>query len=165
MTPYKLYDDVTIELNKRLNDEYYAMYFYRNAANWCRDKGYFGGASFFEKEAAGEIEHAKGIEKFMTEWNVRPTLSSIDAPDNFSDLPDIIAKAYELEYDLCEEYKKTAQVFFSKDLNSFRFIQKYIEIQHESVSEFSDLLNQLALINTMNKYELFYFDKEVLDKS
>lgn len=164
MTPYKLAADVVSRLNDRLNDEYYAMYFYRNASNWCKNKGYFGGAKFFAQEASHELEHAKGVEDFLTDWNVQPYLKIIDMPDNFSSLEDIINKAYELEYNLCDEYKNSAKIFFEIDLNSFRFIQKYIEIQNESVAEFSDLINQLALINTANKFDIFYFDKEVLSE-
>lgn len=164
MTLYKLIPEIVIELNERLNNEYYAMYFYRNASNWCKNRGYSGGAAYFAKEAMNEMEHAKGIEDFMTDWNIQPELKIIDVPDGFSDLPDIIYKAYELEYDLCDEYKESAKLFLEKDFNSFRFIQKYIEIQSESVSEYADLINQLSLINVMNKFEVFYFDKEVLAK-
>lgn len=164
MKPYKLSAKVISLLTERLHDEYTAHYFYKNAANWCKNIGYFGGASFFYKEAANELDHAKGIEDYLTDWNVLPELSGIEKPESFSGIVDVIEKSYEIEYDLCEEYKKTASEFISIDLNAFTFIQKYIAIQNESVAEYSDLLNQLALLNISNKFDLFYFDKKVLGK-
>jgi len=37
ISPKKLTDDVVKILNERLGDEYTAHYFYRNAANWCKN--------------------------------------------------------------------------------------------------------------------------------
>ena len=164
MSLYKLEPEVAEVLFERLNDEYTAFYFYRNAANWCKNMGFTGGAKYFSGEAASEIEHAKSIEKYLTDWNIMPELKPIEKPESFSGLQDIIEKAYELEYDLCDEYKKAATLFMQNNLNTFTFIQEYIKIQNDSVAEYSDLLNQLALINPMNKFELFYFDKKVLAK-
>ena len=38
--PKTLSSDVESILNERLGDEYAAYYFYRNAANWCKNANY-----------------------------------------------------------------------------------------------------------------------------
>ena len=54
ITPQQLLPEVVGLLTDRIGDEYKAHYFYKNAANWCREKAYFKAATFFEAEAANE---------------------------------------------------------------------------------------------------------------
>jgi bacterioferritin (cytochrome b1) len=88
--PKPLLDSTVSKLLERLQDEYTAYYFYKNAANWCANESYLKAAAFFEKEANNELEHANGIQKYMTDWNVYPTLPSIKPALTFTNLIDII---------------------------------------------------------------------------
>ena len=45
------------------------------------------------------------------------------------------------------------------DPSTFDFLEKYREIQNESVIEFSDLLNALDLIDKTDKFQLLYFEQ------
>ena len=58
LSPRTLSPEVAELLMERLGDEYTAHYFYRNAANWCLDKGYMNAGAFFTAEAASELTHA-----------------------------------------------------------------------------------------------------------
>ena len=56
--PKTLPEEVIGLLNERIGDEYKAYFFYRNAANWCKDANYNKAAEFFNGEAANEFKAA-----------------------------------------------------------------------------------------------------------
>ena len=59
IAPRKLSDDIVGIFDARLGDEYTAHFFYRNAANWCKNMNYKKAAAYFEAEANSELEHEK----------------------------------------------------------------------------------------------------------
>ena len=158
--PVKLSTEVVNLLLPRLSDEYKAFYTYRAAANWCQNVGFMLAAKYFEKESADELAHAKGIEEFLTNWNVIPQLPKVDAPElNFKGLVEVIETAYNMEYELYEEYEDTSmKVFKTGDLCTFDFLQKYRSIQTASVAEYSDMINKLEGV-TANKFELLVLEE------
>lgn len=158
-TPKTLADTTVKILTERLGDEYTAHYFYRNATNWCAGIGYAKAAAFFAQEAENELEHAKGLQKYLVDWNVMPLLPAIKPNITFSDLIDIINKAYALEYSLFEAYNKNSSELFTTDLPTFDFLTTYRTGQTESVIEYSDLLNAAELVDINNKFELLYFEQ------
>lgn len=158
-TPKTLADASVKILTDRLGDEYTAHYFYRNATNWCAGIGYLKAAAFFAQEAENELDHAKGLQKYLVDWNVMPLLPSIKPNVTFSDLIDIINKAYALEYALFESYNRDSKQLFDTDLTTFDFLTTYRTGQTESVIEYSDLLNAAELVNIDNKFEILYFEQ------
>lgn len=164
MQPIKLPQEVSNILNQRLNDEYTAHYFYRNVANYCENVGYLKAAAYFKQEAADELVHAEGLQKYMVDWNVMPVLSPIASPERVIGLVDAIEKAYQLEYDLYESYEAAGKVMLVKDLCTFQLIQKYMEIQRVSVAEYATFLNRLELIDKNDKNWLFEFEHKTFKK-
>lgn len=159
LKPINLPEEVVNTLNERIRDEYTAHYFYRNATNWCKDMNYEKAAKFFEDEANNELEHAKMLQDYITSWNVLPTIQQVDpGKPTFKNLVEIINSAYKLEYNLLVDYNETSSKLFNIDLTTFDFLQQFRTIQKDSVSEYSDLLNALELINVDNKFELLYFE-------
>ena len=158
-TPKTLAPDTVSKLTDRLKDEYGAHYFYRTAHNWCAGEGYLKAAEFFKKEADNELEHAEGIQKFLVDWNVIPSMPSIKANINFTNLIDIVNKAYQIEYALFEAYIKDSKELFASDLNVFDFLTGYRNGQNQSVIEYSDLLNAAMLVNVENNFEVLYFEQ------
>lgn len=158
-TPKTLADTSVKILTDRLGDEYTAHYFYRNATNWCAGIGYLKAAAFFAQEAENELEHAKGLQKYLVDWNVMPLLPSIKPNITFSDLIDIVNKAYALEYALFESYNRDSKQLFDTDLTTFDFLTTYRTGQTESVIEYSDLLNAAELVDIDNKFEILYFEQ------
>lgn len=157
--PKKLSDDIVEILDARIGDEYTAHYFYRNAANWCKNVNFNKAASFFENEANSELEHAKGLQDYLTQWNVMPAIPQAPTRQDFDNLIDIIRKAYEMEYNLLQKYSGDQKVFLNEHPATHNFIQGYVNIQNESVAEYSDLLNAVELINTDNKLDVLFFEK------
>jgi ferritin len=159
VTPKKLSNESISILSDRLKDEYTAHYFYRNAANWCRNMNYKKAAEFFENEANYELEHAKGLQEYMDDFNVLPQMPKTETSFSFGTLVDIINQAYEMEYSLMESYNKSSSEIFTSDLTTFDFLQGFRTGQKEAVIEYSDLLNAIVLIDHTNKFEVLYFEQ------
>lgn len=158
VTPVSLTDDIVSIFNERIGDEYTAHYFYRNAANWCRNANYKKATAFFDGEANSELEHAQGLQDYLTQWNLIPSIPSAPSNQSFTSLVDIINKAYNLEYALFMKYSKDQQALLGVHPATFNFIQKYVDIQNDSVAEYSDLLNALLLVNIENKLDVLIFE-------
>jgi ferritin len=160
--PNVLPDMVESILNERLGDEYTAYYTYRNAANWCKDMNYAKAAAFFNKEADNELQHAQGIQDYLTQWNLLPQIPAVPTTTNFTCLVDIINQAYKLEFNLLQKYSANAQSVFGMHQATYNFLQKYVDYQNDEVAEYADLLNALQLINPANKFEVLYFENKYL---
>lgn len=157
--PKKLSDDIVEILDARIGDEYTAHYFYRNAANWCKNTNYNKAAAFFDAESGSELEHAQGLQDYLIQWNLLPAIPQAPTRHDFDNPIDIIRKAYELEYNLLQKYSGDQKMFLNQHPATFNFIQKYVDIQNQSVAEYSDLLNAIELINTDNKLDVLFFEK------
>ena len=156
---YKLSDKVVKLLTDRLKDEYTAHYYYRSANNWCNDMNYKKAASFFENEAKDELEHAEILQKYMTDFNIIPTIPTAKTSHNFNNLEDIIHGAYEMELGLMKEYNKNSQDVFSDDITTFDVLTKFRKIQKGAVVEYNDLINGLHLIDVSDKFQILYFEQ------
>jgi len=157
--PKSLLDSSVKILTERLRDEYVAHYFYRNATNWCKGIGYNKAAAFFAEEAETELEHAMKLQTFLVDWNVEPLMPAIKPNITFTDLIDIVNKAYSMEYALFDSYCKDSHAVFQTDINTFDFLTEFRNTQNQAVIEYSDLLNAGMLVNVENKYEVLYYEQ------
>lgn len=156
---YKLSDKTITILTSRLKNEYEAHYYYRAAANWCNDTNYKKAAAFFENEATDELEHAKTLQEYMTDFNIIPTIPAANTKHSFSNLIDIIHGAYKMELTLMNEYNKNSQELFSSDITTFDVLTKFRKIQKGAVVEYNDLINASDLINKSDKFQVLYFEQ------
>ena len=159
VTPNVLDEQSVQLLTERIKDEYTAHYFYRNAANWCKNKNYTKAASFFDAESDSELEHAKGLQNYLIDFNIQPTIPQAETNKVFNSLVDIISVAYRMEYSLMESYNQNSSALFTTDLTTFDFLQEYRKIQKDAVVEYSDLLNALQLIDNTDKFQILYFEQ------
>jgi ferritin len=159
--PNMLTNEVVRLLNQRIGDEYTAHYFYRNAANWCHNMEYKKAAEFFDIEAADELTHAQGLQKYMTDWDVKPTIPAARTDVNFNNLAEIIVQAYDMEFGLLKSYSENAKTIFGLgDMATFVFLQDYVKQNTSSTAEYAGFLNALQLINPENNFELLYFENQ-----
>ena len=156
---YMLSDKTINILTNRLADEYTAHYYYRAAANWCNDMNYKKASAFFTTEANTELQHAEGLQKYMTDFNIIPEIPTVDTEFNFENLVDIIYGAYSMELGLMKAYNKDSQIVFSEDITTFDFLRTYREGQKESVVEYNDLINALELVDKTDKFQVLYFEQ------
>ena len=165
MTPVKLPQDIANLLNERIGNEYKAHYYYREVTNYCENVGYLKAAEYFRGEAVDELTHAEGLQKYLTDWNVQPSMLPIQSPQKVTGLVDAIGKAYEMEYELYEAYEKISMDIFKKnDLCTFDFLQQYRTIQRLAVVEYSTFLNQLETIDQTDKNWVYEFEKRAFKK-
>ena len=157
--PKTLPAGIVSAFEERITDEYTAHYTYRNAANWCKNANYKKAAAYFEAEAASELDHAKGLQDYLTQWNVLPQIQSVHVPNEFDSIVGIIDEGYDIEYKLLTKYAAMQHALCDSHLPTFNFIQKYVDIQNDSVGEYSDLLNALQLININNKLDILIFEE------
>jgi ferritin len=162
MTPKKLPADISNMLIEKINKEYAAHYFYRQANNYCENVGYLKAAEYFKGEAEDELKHSEGLQKYLTDWNVQPGLLPISTPQKVSGLVDIIEKAYQMEYDLYEGYEEISLdiLMSKKDPCTWDFLQQYRTIQRLAVAEYSTFLNQLETIDQTDKNWVYEFEKK-----
>jgi ferritin len=156
---YKLSDKVVKLLTERIKDEYVAHYFYRAATNWCNDMNYKKAASFFEKEASSELEHAENLQKYLTDFNIIPNIPPVKPSHTFTSLIDIINGAYEMELGLMKAYNENSHEVFSDDITTFDVLTKFRKIQKEAVIEYNDLINGYNLIDKTDKFQILYFEQ------
>ena len=159
VTPVKLPVEVVALLNTRLIDEYTAHYFYKNAANWCAGVNYKKAAAFFEGEAAAELTHVQGILDYIVAWNLIPAIPAVQTQVPFESLVDVVNKAYALELGLYDKYSKDLAGMLAVHPGTFNFLQTYVDYQTAEVTEYSDLLNALCLIDVNNKLDILHFEE------
>lgn len=155
---YKLSDKTIKILEDRIKDEYTAHYYYRAATNWCKDMNYKKAAAFFESEAADELEHAKMLEQYMTDFNIQPSIQKAETKHVFDNLIDIINGAYEMELGLMQSYNKDSHTVFEDDITTFDVLTKFRKIQKNAVIEYNDLINGSNLVDKKDKFQVLYFE-------
>ncbi len=164
MKTEKLPDSTVKYLSERLRDEQNANRFYRYASNCLRNKGYLIAAKYYEKEAADEIEHAMGLEVYATDWNVELEFLPLPGVGEIDDIIDIINSSYGIELKLFGSYKENvSQALNDSDFSTFNFLQKYIDIQTKSVSEYATILNKLELFDKEDKNWLFNNEEKLFE--
>lgn len=156
---YKLSDKVIKILTDRIKDEYTAHYYYRAASNWCQDMNYKKAAEFFKNEADDELEHAKKIQEYMTDFNIQPNIPQAETKHQFDGLINIVEGAYKMELGLMKEYNKNSTDLFSEDITTFDFLTEFRVIQKGAVVEYNDLINASNLINKKDKFQVLYFEQ------
>ena len=164
ITPYKLSETVTKNLSERLRDEQNANRFYRYAANCLGNSGYMIAAKYYKAEAAAEVEHSLGLQDYAVDWNVELDFLELPAIGEIEGIVEIVNTSYGLEYDLLEAYKKDRKAALDEgDQSTFDFLQKYVQIQTESVAEYATMLNMLQLFKIDNT-NLFLFEDKLCEK-
>ena len=163
LKPRQLPEEVCNLLKERLYNEYDAHYTYRAVSNWLQNKGFSKASAYFAKEAEDELKHAEILQKYIVDWNDTPTLPTIqNIPTEFKNLVDVIEIAYKKETELYDLYIETAkEIFDMNELGSYQFLQQFIQIQNDSVIEFSDMFNLLEGVNTEDKFQLLKLEEDL----
>jgi ferritin len=144
---------------KRLQNEYEAMQFYRNAANWCENAGFIKAAAYFAGEAISEQEHATKLQSFLNDWGCRYVLPQISTVFACTSLPEIVRKAYEgFEVPLYKAYNDDARKAFDVDQSAYHLMLDMVQIQRESVAEYLTLIDKLALIDESVKLDVYLYE-------
>ena len=144
---------------KRLQNEFEASQFYRNASNWCANAGYDKAAAFFAKDAQSEFDHATKLQNFLNDWGCKYTIPSVSTVFMCTSLPEIVRKAYDgFEVPLYKAYNDDAGRAFDIDKSAFNLLLEFVEKQRDSVAEYRTLIDKLMLIDESNKLDVYLYE-------
>lgn len=146
-------NDIRPAIIARMQDEYKAHLFYRNASNWCDITGFSKAAAYFAGEAESELQHALKLQKYLNDWNISYSMPTASIQVSFRNLPDLLRSAYELEANLYKAYQIDATGAMAQDISAFNLLSEMVQIQYESVAEYRTLLDKLELTSDMLIYE------------
>lgn len=138
-------------INDQINKELYSAYCYYEIAQFYREKGLDGFASWFKKQASEEVEHADKFAEYLADNDEHVVLTGIADPKlNLKDIKE------PLEFQLKHEKYVTslihgilAAAIEVKDYATADFLSWYVEEQREEEKNSKELLD---------KYELYAKD-------
>ena len=152
------------DLQLACNEELYASRLYQHISNQLTYLGYFGAASHFKNESDDEISHYR---KHVDYLNDRGSVADVPKSPYFStgepaveSLKDALTLAYEAELSLGKKYEEWYKNALDEDVTTAQYLLQFLEIQRESVGEYSDLLARLDLCEG-NPAALLMIDKEL----
>ena len=146
-------NDIRPAIIARIQDEYKAHLFYRNASNWCEITGFTKAAKYFSAEAESELQHSLKLQNYLNDWNISYAMPTVTVTVSFRSMPDLLRGAYEMEANLYKAYQTDATTAMGIDISAFNLLSEMVQIQYEAVAEYRTLIDKLALTNDMLIYE------------
>jgi ferritin len=145
-------------LQKSIESELYASNFYKHLANQLQRLGYFGSQAFYLNESADELKHYQIIVEFMNDMGDVAEIPKVDAiKDKLTSIGDSLELAYEIEFDLYEQYKEFYKIAEDEDCTVGQFLLQFIEIQRLAIGEYGDLISKYKVAEQTK--EILFFDK------
>jgi ferritin len=135
-------------LDYQIKVEVEASQIYRAMAQWCDFKGYHNAASYLSRHAEEEMQHMKKVQSYMQDRNCMPTTPSMIKPaSEFTDLVDVIKKAYEHEKFVSDTYQEFAKIACMEgDYITHAWMQWFLKEQIEEERKFSNILDKIEMM-------------------
>lgn len=135
-------------LNDQINAEFYSSYLYMSMAAYFRSIKLNGFATWMEKQAKEEEEHALKIYEYVNKRNGTVILKSVKEPPSEWNSP---LNVFEATYTHEQEVTKSIERIFSlaegeKDHATASFIQWFIDEQVEEEYSVLQILEKLRMI-------------------
>lgn len=149
-------------LNQQLNLEFHSSNLYLQMAAWCDDNGFPGSAKFLEIHAEEEMTHMKRFFNYIRESGTMPIIGQVDAAKHeFSSLKEVFEDTLAHERIITESINKIAKLAFeSSDMQTFGFMQYFLNEQHEEESTFSGIIDRMNVLGDDGKAQ-FMFDESM----
>lgn len=158
-----LQESVLEMLNQQMAVEAHSSALYLSMSAWCYAQGLRGTGEFFRKQAEEEREHMMKIFHYISHAGalaVSPEVRNIES--NFSDLRAVLVMALEQEIQITENFNKMSEHCQKvRDYQTARFLQWYLDEQHEEESQARRCIEIFDQIN--HKDALFDIDREIHD--
>lgn len=145
--PVELDGRVASALQVQMGRELVAALTYKQFSYDFELMGWLGFAKFFSKEEQEELGHSCDFGKFLLDRNIRPTISTVQLPPLL-----LLTQPYEvfhaalglekLFWQYIEDLYNLAED--ADDPDACIFLRKYIQVQHDSVAEYTTLCTKLA---------------------
>jgi ferritin len=139
----KLYD----ELNKQIQEEFYASYLYLSMSNWLEEQNFGGFAQWMKAQWEEEVKHAMKIREFLQDLGLKVNLQPIaKVPTEFKSVLDCFEGA------LAHEKHVTSRINMlyglAKDKKEYAaevFLQWFIKEQVEEEKQTMDAIAALKM--------------------
>lgn len=140
----KLYE----EMNKQVQEEFYAAYLYLSMSNWLEDQNFGGFAQWMKAQAGEETEHAMKIRDFLIDVGQKVNLMPIaKVPTEFKSVLDCFEGA------LAHEKHVTSRINMlyglAKDKKEYAaevFLQWFVKEQVEEEKQTADAVAALKMV-------------------
>ncbi len=147
-----LSDNMTTELNKQLNREFYSSYLYLAISSWCANAGYKGSASWFMIQHEEERTHAIKIYDYLLDQSAKIQLLNVETPKmDYSSLLECFEDSLSHERKMSLFFNSLCDLAMQeKDHASYGFFQWFVQEQIEEESSASDIVAKLKLVGDGN---------------
>ncbi|MDI9469322.1 MAG: ferritin [Bacillota bacterium] len=138
----------TVEmLSKQVNAEFYASYLYFSMSIWANRENLPGLASWMEKQAKEELEHAERLHKYITERGGDTILAAIDLPPTeFGSALAAMEAAYEHELMVTDSFTRMmATALEEHDFATVSALQWFVDEQVEEEAQASHWVDRLRM--------------------
>lgn len=139
--------DVIDRLTSRINDEWKAVQFYQSAQMAFARMNYDVIASFCEGEMKDELEHAKRLQDFLSDYDVYVTRDNVELNHNFTDPKDFVQQALEIESALEDAYNDDF-IALEQYPNVQNLLLGFLTIQTDSVREYLNKQRKLSTLTS-----------------
>ena len=149
-------------LNKQIQQEGYASYFYLGMASWCDFHGLEGCAKFLYSQSEEERDHMLKLFNYIVEAGgqaLAPEIKKI--PKDFKNVVNVFKLALKQEQSNTKSINNLADMCLKeKDYSTFNFLQWYVAEQHEEEMLFKMILDKIAIIGTDGQ-GVYLIDNEI----
>lgn len=120
---------------------------YEAMSSFLDDIHFENTSNFFKIHAGEERKHSDWVIQFLKDKNVKPILPEISKPNQeFKDLKDVLAKAYEHEELVTNFWNKAAtECLKYADHDAYQFCLYILKEQREELALFSGLIDKYNL--------------------
>ena len=148
-------------VNDQINKELYSAYLYLEMADYYKDAGLDGFATYFEIQAQEERDHALIFRKYLLENDKVPKLLAIDAPgktyNSYIEPLDLQLEHEQFVTSLINDIYAAA--LDAKDFRLQQFMKWFIDEQMEEEDNARDMITKMTLFGK-DQHSLFELDKE-----
>lgn len=155
--------EVKVKFNTLLSEELKAERHYLSCAIWCQNNGYDIAAKFFYAESESEKEHAQKLINYFTDLSDSPTLPFIaEGTTTFTNLLDVInVSLLSFEKPLYDLYGKVYSEIEEEYPQCAKFLLDFIQIQHDSIAEYSNMIDILNGVNPSDKFAMLMLQEQL----
>ena len=156
--------NITTQLNKQLNLEFFSSYLYLSMSAWCTKNGYNGSANWFMIQHEEERLHAFKIYDYMLDQGSEIDLLEMKRPKiKYTSLLECFDQALIHEQKMTTSLNKILDIALKeKDHASYGFLQWFVTEQIEEESSVSEIISKLKLVGDGNG--MFMVDTQLAER-
>ncbi len=136
------------KLNQHVSFEAQSALAYFAMASWAEVRGLSGFATWFRKEAAGEIVHMEQFVQHLNDRGFQATFGAQPEPRcSWDSIQAVFESVVELEHSLCEQIENLIEVSHDRsDHFAGSFLQGFVPQQIADTAEADEVLDRLRLV-------------------